>query len=503
MNNKKVISLLLSIFMLITTMVTPLQAIGSDFESINQSSENTLTDELTGEVIGDKEVFNFDASLFAKPQKREQLQSRKSKSFAKNVANTFMRALGTGDPNYTDPMHDYNVKVVINTKGLKGASDISWEDTLPNGFGLVFEYTKDGENWIPLKENPVLHFNKTNAKEQTTTVQWPQDGTVKAGRIKTDFNDNVDVRIVPNIPSNTGLEGVVTFTITLTEIPSTKVEVKYQDIFGNPLKSEDLPSDTAGKGIKINFLNGRRTFELQLPKETKNLNIRENNQNITTSGRLIISELNKTATIPFEAYGNTNQQFVFTDGTNEKKYDYTINQASSNDPTVVTLTHKPKVIEVPDGKENDPLPSDYVKLTFDAHEKAEAGKTALEGKFENGKRYKYLAVRNDVKWNDSELATKFNAVEDPKVTVKEDDVRTSTGWNPKLADKTTTDDVTAETFYAVYNKNTAEQIKDLGGLKGVDFGAWVGELEKLTEPAAKSKFWQKGKSNNRCSTCRS
>ena len=41
-------------------------------------------------------------------------------------------------------------------------------------------------------------------------------------------------------------------------------------------------------------------------------------------------------------------------------------------------------------------------------------------------------------------------------------------------------------------KSTAEIVTELGGLKGVDFAAWVGDLEKLTDATAKSNFWKKG-----------
>ncbi|WP_276324134.1 Rib/alpha-like domain-containing protein, partial [Peptostreptococcus anaerobius] len=130
------------------------------------------------------------------------------------------------------------------------------------------------------------------------------------------------------------------------------------------------------------------------------------------------------------------------------------------------------------------LPTDWYKVTFEGKE----GIKSLEGSDQATQKEVYKAYKESVELT---KATDF-----PKATL-EPNYKDLSWKQDKTAvgDKVTV--TKATTFTATAAKDTtADIVKKNGGLKGVNFAAWLGDLEKLTDTTAKNNFWKKGVAAN-------
>lgn len=169
MNNKKFMSLLLSLVMLITTFTAPVQAISS--ENINNKNSEVVV-KLKGNVIGDEEVFEFDSSFI--PTVDETISVEEGTLSIDGQEDNLDISGNTFIPQRA-PQSSYNTEVNVKVNGINGSFDWS---ILPNGFTVKFEYQTADKTWHELSQNPTLTFKENNL-QLTTTVPWPQNGTVK------------------------------------------------------------------------------------------------------------------------------------------------------------------------------------------------------------------------------------------------------------------------------------------------------------------------------------
>lgn len=104
MNKKRFISLLVAMLMIISSLASPVHAIGSGI-----GSEKPKENELKGQIIGDKEVFEFDASFIPKTNNKTGIRTY-----------SLDRATQSG-----------NTTVILNPIGIKeGETPFDWS-TLP------------------------------------------------------------------------------------------------------------------------------------------------------------------------------------------------------------------------------------------------------------------------------------------------------------------------------------------------------------------------------------
>ena len=146
---------------------------------------------------------------------------------------------------------------------------------------------------------------------------------------------------------------------------------------------------------------------------------------------------------------------------------------------IVTLNPKD-----PDAPKEEDLPDDKIEVRFLAS-------TGVESITTTGKTY----VKPGTTFKDKDFP------QEKDITFKEG-YKGPVTWTP--ADRTVKKSSPAFLkrqryfrFTATATKETtADKVKALGGLKGVDFAAWVGDLEELTDATAKSNFWKKGVAAN-------
>ena len=460
MNNKRFISFILSLLMLVSTFVTPVQAL-----SLKEKVSTKDSQELKGEVIENEEVFEFDSSLIPKSNDTIKISTKNENNLMKSLTENAEDILEISDNTFTaqrSPQATHNTEVSVTANGING--DFDWS-ILPNGFNVKFEYQTADKVWHEAVQNPVLKFDENNLSLKTT-VNWPQDGTIEKGRVTTDFSSDYAIRVVATDSNAEGLSGVVNFDITIYEIPNTFVQVKYLDIYGKDLDSANLPTAT-GKELKTSF-GGFTDITKTLPATSTKFNLRTDKD---TKGSFDETDFNLVETLGFKIDDNTSGDFTV----GEKKYKYTIEQKTKKDPTVVTIVYDADVAVPPmkdDGTGPVNPPTGYTRIKFDANENKQDGITGTHKKgLYAGKQLSYIDVKNGVQYDNANLQNEIKAL---STTGKKGDKTyaqdTKTPWSPVVPDDTTP--VTAAIYNAQYTKDIAEKIKEAGGIDPQDIVVW-------------------------------
>ena len=442
--NKRLLSFFLAVLMVVSTFGDSVYAIS---ENVKANSANKKT-EIEGKVEGNKEVFTFDLSKLT--EKAEPITTK---------------AMPARAPRRAPVQNDTTVN--IKAEGLNGGA-FDW-DALPNKeFKLIAKWkTKDGQE----HEKPFATI--TAEGTSTHNVGWPVDGTMTGNAsIETDYNQNVEVRVVDVYSSSTGGAGKLVFDITLKELAEPRADVKYVDPYGRELTDPaDLPTGTMPKVTAPELTD----VEIDLPNSSKQINMR-------SSDDIDEDDLNAAENgLTFKVEDKTTGETVTIDG---KDYKLDISAPNPKEIGTIKMVYQKDVLVPPaDGDGNPVAPADgYVRLTFDANEKVEAGKTGITGTHNNGlyagKQFSYIDVKQGVNYDNTNLQA---AIKELVTTgTKEVDGETKTfaqkakaPWTPAVPTDATL--VTKATYNAQYEKSAAEQVTELGGLKPVTIKVWKGD----------------------------
>ena len=442
-NSKRILSIILSIFMLFS-IVNPASLVAAD------ETKPVESNVIKVKIEGDKEVFTFDLSKIIKKE---------------SAARMSLKAMPTRAP-LRSPV-SYDTKVNVKVVGLNNGT-FDWE-ALPNKeFKLIAKWeTKDGEK----HEKPFATI--TEAGITTYNVGWPIDGTMKGdASIETDYNQNIEVRVVDIYVSSTGGAGKLVFDITLKELAESRANVEYVDPYGRQLTdTNDLPAstDTMPKVTADELTD----VEIDLPRTAGQISMRE-------SDDIDEDELNEAENGLTYKVDNKAKNEKVTIGKKEYKLD--ISQPSAKEIGTIKMVYQKDVLVPPtkDDGSGDPVdPAEgYVRLTFDANENKQDGITGKHtaGAYQ-GKQKSYIDVKQGVQYDNANLqaAIKELATTGTKLVgteTKEYAQDAKNPWTPTVPDDTTS--VTTATYNAQYEKTTADKVKALGGLKGVDFAEFVG-----------------------------
>lgn len=388
--------------------------------------------EIIGERVGDKEVFTFDLSKLIKKESGARL------SIKAMLAKATRRVPG-----------QYDTTVNIKTTGLNG-KEFDW-DALPNKqFKLIakWETTDDQKH-----EKEIGTITKAGAT--TYNVGWPVDGTMKGNAsIETDYNQNIEVRVVDIYVSSTGGAGKLVFDIALKELAESRAKVEYVDPYGRPLTdTNDYPAST-DKMPKVTA-DELTYVEIELPKKDEQINMR-------SSDDIDDDELNEAANGLTYKVDNKTTSNTVTIG--EKKYKLDISRQSAKEIATIKMIYQKDVVVPPIDDDGNPVkPADgYVRLTFDANENKQDG---IKGTHNNGlyagKQKSYIDVKKGVNYDNTNLqaAIKELATTGTKVVgteTKEYAQDTKNPWTPAVPTDETT--VGQATYNAQYTKSKADQV---------------------------------------------
>ena len=455
--NKRLLSFFLAVLMVVSTFGDSVYAIS---ENVKANSANKKT-EIEGKVEGNKEVFTFDLSKLKKKETAEPMS---------------LKAMPAREPRRAPVQNDTTVN--IKAEGLNGGA-FDW-DALPNKeFKLIAKWkTKDGQ------DHEKTFATITAAGTTTHNVGWPVDGTMTGNAsIETSYHQNIEVCVIDVYSSSTGGAGKLVFDITLKELAEPRAEVKYVDPYGRPITDPaDLPTGTMPKVTAPELTD----VEIDLPKTSGKINMR-------SSDDIDEDELHKAGNgLTFKVDGKTTGETVTIDN---KEYKLDISAPNAKEIGTIKMVYQKDVLIPPaDGDGNPVAPADgYVRLTFDANEKAADG---ITGTHKNGlyagKQKSYIDVKEGVNYDNANLQA---AIKELATTgTKEVNGETKTygqdaknPWTPAVPTNTTP--VAEATYNAQYTKLKAEQVQELGGLNPKTIKVWKDDpidWKSGVEPADKN-----------------
>ena len=455
--NKRLLSFFLAVLMVVSTFGDSVYAIS---ENVKANSANKKT-EIEGKVEGNKEVFTFDLSKLKKKETAEPMS---------------LKAMPARAPRRAPVQNDTTVN--IKAEGLNGGA-FDW-DALPNKeFKLIAKWkTKDGQ------DHEKTFATITAAGTTTHNVGWPVDGTMTGNAsIETSYHQNIEVRVIDVYSSSTGGAGKLVFDITLKELAEPRAEVKYVDPYGRPITDPaDLPTGTMPKVTAPELTD----VEIDLPNTSKQINMR-------SSDDIDEDELHEAGNgLTFKVDGKTTGETVTIDN---KEYKLDISAPNAKEIGTIKMVYQKDVLVPPaDGDGNPVAPADgYVRLTFDANEKAADG---ITGTHKNGlyagKQKSYIDVKEGVNYDNANLQA---AIKELATTgTKEVNGETKTygqdaknPWTPAVPTNTTP--VAEATYNAQYTKLKAEQVQELGGLNPKTIKVWKDDpidWKSGVEPADKN-----------------
>ena len=449
--NKKIFSLLLAFMMIF-----------SCFADIIPVAAESLAKEETGDLKGVKRGNKLEFA-FEIPQNES----------AKGSAYTTDDGLGVSDYDFEAQRAGENdTEIELEAKGFNGG-EFDWTALPASEFKLIAKWnTTDGKSHEvtigPITKDGTREFN----------VGWPVNGTLTGKAVlQSEYDQNIGIRVKFTPATGKGYDGKFKFKVTLKELAESRADVKYVDPYGKeltdkadlPAANETMPNVTADK------LTGG--VAIALPKANGQINMR-------SSDDIDDDDLNKAASgLTYKVGDKANGETVTIDG---KDYKLVISQPNAKDIATIKMVYQKDVV-IPPTKPNSSDPVDvadgYVRLTFDANEKVDPGKTGITGKHTAGayagQQLSYIDVRNDVKnhvkYDNANLQKAIKALsttgtKEVNGKKKEYTQDTKNPWTPKVPTDTTR--VTKTTYNAQYTKSIAEQIKEAGGIDPQDIVVW-------------------------------
>ncbi len=282
--NKKAISLLLAIFMLLSTIVSPSYAINQDLpqDKVEAGDDVQYSDK------GNKKIFKIDKRAIKEvkePALRSALQSNRLRRAPINAT------------------RKETMTVKLTTKGLgNGAQSFDWSLFNNRKFtGELLIYDVDDNEYYPEKDGKRVTIDFTKDGEQTIEFEVPVGLDVDSYNIVVKTIDNFEVRATYTNASTSPSGAELKLEFTVIELTSPFVEVIYKDAQGQNLAADKLPATTdvniTADGVKL----AGADLSIPLPTQNTKYNIA---QGIPGKGRATTQELNNfTDAIKYKVNG--------------------------------------------------------------------------------------------------------------------------------------------------------------------------------------------------------
>ncbi|KXO16400.1 hypothetical protein HMPREF3189_00732, partial [Clostridiales bacterium KA00134] len=462
-NNKRVVSFILALLMILTAL--PLTVFANTNED-NQKDKNVVN----GTLKGDKLVFKVLETKSTSPKKpKDEAKKFQMRSMAfddlelgDEIINSAVRSSG----------QTINQKIAVSliTLGLNGEENRMSPDLLTSGLEikLFFKMTGQGD------DSPVASKEITVQKNGTLNTELEIPAEIGAGVLYAEIqnpNSNVNIRLLKGADSTTDTRQVDEnstwdFGFEVMEIVHPLVKLVAKDPYGQDVQVGNL---------KVKFNNKDLEVPFELSTMNPEYNLKNNKMFDPETGDGDINELNvyDSSNPPkLEVEGETGDETsgykVTLDGVEykvNKEYDYTKGGT-------ITLTSQPDAIvppTKPGSKDPVELADGYIRLTFDANEKVKQGDNGIKGTHTQGIYREQEKAYIDVKENtDYGNQTLKKLIGELKVEGKKEQ-KTYTQdknkpWDPAVDESGPV--ASAKTYNAVYEKSIADKIEEAGGLKG-------------------------------------
>ena len=273
---KRAISLLLAMVMILSTIASPIYAVGQNLpkDKVEAGNEVPYTNE------GNKKIFKIDKRAIQEVNKPQQIALRSA------VQSNGPRRV----PVQTTRTEKMTVK--LTTKGLgNGAQNFDWSLFNNSKFtGELVIYDVDDNEYYPQKNGRPVTIDFTKAGEQTIEFDVPANLDVDSYNIAVKTIDNFEVRATYTNASTSPSGAELKLEFTVIELTNPVVEVIYKDPQGQNLAADKLPTTTGvnitAEGVK---LAGQA---LSIPLPTAQYTKYNIAQGIAGKGRATTQELN-------------------------------------------------------------------------------------------------------------------------------------------------------------------------------------------------------------------
>ena len=325
---KRAISLLLAMVMILSTIASPIYAVGQNLpkDKVEAGNEVPYTNE------GNKKIFKIDKRAIKEVNKPQQIELRSA------VQNNGPRRV----PGQTTRTEKMTVK--LTTKGLgNGLQNFDWSLFNNSKFtGELVIYDVDNNEYYPQKNGRPVTIDFTRDGEQTIEFDVPVDLNVDSYNIAVKTIDNFEVRATYTQASTSPSGAELKLEFTVIELASPVVEVIYKDANGQKLAADKLPTTTGvnitAEGVKL----AGQALSIPLPTDqyTK-YNIA---QGIAGKGRATTQELNNfTDAIKYKVDGKDSGLITLDD----KEFKLSItNSLKDGSQIVLTLSKADQLREL-------------------------------------------------------------------------------------------------------------------------------------------------------------
>ncbi|WP_036746392.1 hypothetical protein, partial [Peptoniphilus lacrimalis] len=322
---KRAISLLLAMVMILSTIASPIYAVGQNLpkDKVEAGNEVPYTNE------GNKKIFKIDKRAIKEvkePALRSALQSNRLRRAPINAT------------------RKETMTVKLTTKGLgNGAQNFDWSLFNNSKFtGELLIYDVDDNEYYPEKDGKRVTIDFTQDGEQTIEFEVPVGLNVDSYNIVVKTIDNFEVRATYTNASTSPSGAELKLEFTVIELASPFVEVIYQDSQGQELAADKLPTTTGvnitAEGVKL----AGQALSIPLPTDqyTK-YNIA---QGIAGKGRATTQELNNlTDAIKYKVDGKDSGLITLDD----KEFKLSItNSLKDGSQIVLTLSKADQLREL-------------------------------------------------------------------------------------------------------------------------------------------------------------
>lgn len=285
--NKRAISLLLAIVMILSTIVSPTYAVGQNLpkDKVEAGNEVPYTNE------GNKKIFKIDKRAIKEVKGPQRIATRST-----------VQSNGP-KPAPVQATRTEKMTVKLTTKGLgNGAQNFDWSLFNNSKFtGELVIYDVDDNEYYPQKNGRPVTIDFTKDGEQTIEFDVPVTLDVDSYNIVVKTMDNFEVRAWYTEASTSPSGADLKLEFTVIELTSPFVEVIYKDAQGQNLAADKLPATTdvniTADGVKL----AGADLSIPLPTQNTKYNIA---QGIPGKGRATTQELNNfTDAIKYKVNG--------------------------------------------------------------------------------------------------------------------------------------------------------------------------------------------------------
>ena len=322
---KRAISLLLAMVMILSTIASPIYAVGQNLpkDKVEAGNEVPYTNE------GNKKIFKIDKRAIKEvkePALRSALQSNRLRRAPINAT------------------RKETMTVKLTTKGLgNGAQNFDWSLFNNSKFtGELLIYDVDDNEYYPEKDGKRVTIDFTQDGEQKIEFEVPVGLDVDSYNIVVKTIDNFEVRATYTNASTSPSGAELKLEFTVIELASPVVEVIYKDPQGQNLAADKLPTTTGvnitADGVKLAGAN------LSIPLPTAQYTKYNIAQGITGKGRATTQELNNlTDAIKYKVDGKDSGLITLDD----KEFKLSItNSLKDGSQIVLTLSKADQLREL-------------------------------------------------------------------------------------------------------------------------------------------------------------